>query len=145
VSDSDGSAAEVSGSAAVGLGPRWPAVVGALGAGTAVALGAFGAHALQDVLTPARAATFETAVRYQFLHALALLALDASRAAGATPPGAARLAAAGLTSGTLLFSGALYALVASGAGAFGAIAPIGGALLLLGWSAWAWGLARRRG
>jgi uncharacterized membrane protein YgdD (TMEM256/DUF423 family) len=124
--------------------PRWPAVVGAIGAGLAVALGAFGAHALEGALTPARAATFETAVRYQFLHALALLALDASRAAGATPHATARTVAIALTVGTGVFSGALYALVATDIGAFGAIAPIGGILLLVGWGAWAWGLARRR-
>jgi uncharacterized membrane protein YgdD (TMEM256/DUF423 family) len=123
-------------------GPRWPSVVGAIGAGLAVALGAFGAHALE--MTAARAATFETAVRYQFLHALALLALDASRAAGATPSATARTVALALTAGTGVFSGALYALVATDVGAFGAVAPVGGVLLLVGWGAWAWGLARRR-
>jgi uncharacterized membrane protein YgdD (TMEM256/DUF423 family) len=109
-----------------------------------VALGAFGAHALEGALTEARAATFETAVRYQFLHALALLALDASRAAGVTPSATARTVALALTAGTGVFSGALYALVATDVGAFGAIAPVGGVLLLVGWGAWAWGLARRR-
>jgi uncharacterized membrane protein YgdD (TMEM256/DUF423 family) len=124
-------------------GPVWPGAVGAVAAGLAVALGAFGAHALDGVLTPARAATFETAVRYQFLHALALLVLDASRVAGATPPAAVRMIAAALTAGMVLFSGALYALVATDSGVFGAIAPVGGGLLLLGWGAWAWALARR--
>lgn len=123
---------------------RWLGVVGALGACTAVALGAFGAHALEDVLTPARAATFETAVRYQFLHALALLALDASRAAGATPEAIARRAAVALGVGTAVFSGSLYALVATDIGAFGAIAPVGGGLLLVGWGTWAWGFMQRR-
>jgi uncharacterized membrane protein YgdD (TMEM256/DUF423 family) len=126
------------------VGPGWPSVVGAIGAGLAVALGAFGAHALEGALTAARAATFETAVRYQFLHALALLALDASRAAGVTPSATARTVALALTAGTGVFSGALYALVATDVGAFGAIAPVGGVLLLVGWGAWAWGLARRR-
>ena len=48
---------------------------GALLAGLAVAAGAFGAHALRAVLSPAALATFETAVRYQTVHALALLAI----------------------------------------------------------------------
>jgi uncharacterized membrane protein YgdD (TMEM256/DUF423 family) len=132
------------GRAASFSGPHWPGVVGAIGAGLAVALGAFGAHALEGVLTAGRSATFETAVRYQFLHALALLALDASRAAGATPGTTARRVAIALTAGTVVFSGALYALVATDVGAFGAVAPVGGVVLLVGWGAWAWGLARRR-
>ena len=63
-------------------------VAGALLAGLAVAFGAFGAHALRAVLSPASLATFETAVRYQTIHALALLAIGwavtrwPSRAAG---------------------------------------------------------------
>jgi uncharacterized membrane protein YgdD (TMEM256/DUF423 family) len=124
-------------------GPGWPGVAGALAAGLAVALGAFGAHVLDGVLTPARAATFETAVRFQFLHALALLTLDASRAAGATPAAAVTRVAITFTAGVALFSGALYALVATDIGAFGAVAPFGGGLLLLGWGAWGWALARR--
>lgn len=101
----------------------------ALSGGVAVALGAFGAHALDGVLRPERLATFETAVRYQLIHALAaavaaLVAAQRPRAAGA---GALLLA------GSLVFSGSLYALVASDVGAFGAIAPIGGAAMVAGW------------
>jgi uncharacterized membrane protein YgdD (TMEM256/DUF423 family) len=123
---------------------RWIGGAGALAAGLAVALGAFGAHALADVLSEARAATFETAVRYQLVHGVALLALEAGRAAGAIAAQRARLVALALGGGTLVFSGALYALVATDIGAFGAVAPIGGVLLLLGWGLWAWSLLHRR-
>jgi len=113
-------------------------------AGAAVALGAFGAHALEDVLAPARLGTFETAVRYQFLHALALLLLHHTRVTGGLEAAAAARVGATLVAGTVVFSGALYALVATGVGAFGAIAPIGGGLLLLGWAQWAWSARPRR-
>jgi uncharacterized membrane protein YgdD (TMEM256/DUF423 family) len=122
----------------------WIGPCGALAAGVAVALGAFGAHALADVLSDARAATFETAVRYQLVHGVALLALDAGRTAGTIAERHARQVAAALSGGILLFSGALYALVATDVGAFGAVAPLGGTLLLVGWGLWAWRLIRWR-
>ena len=101
------------------------ALWGALG----VALGAFGAHALEGALRPERLATFETAVRYQLLHALA--AAVAALAAERAP--ASRHAATLLLVGSAVFSGSLYALVASDLGLFGAIAPVGGATMIAGW------------
>jgi uncharacterized membrane protein YgdD (TMEM256/DUF423 family) len=124
--------------------PRWPGGVGAAAAGLAVAAGAFGAHALEDVLTPARLATFETAARYQLVHAIGLVALQAAIAAGAAAPRALARAAAALTVGTSLFSGSLYLLVATDVGAWGAVAPIGGAAMIAGWAIAAWALARGR-
>lgn len=111
------------------------AAAGALSAGLAVAFGAFGAHALEGVLTPERLATFETAVRYQFLHALALLVL----AQAPLPEGAQRRIALLLLGGSAVFAGALYALIATGIGVWGAVAPIGGAAMIAGW--WGWGVA----
>ncbi len=124
-------------------GARWPGVVGAAAAGVAVAAGAFGAHALGDVLTPARLVTFETAVRYQLVHAIGLVALQAALAAGAAPERALVRAAALLTIGAGIFSGSLYLLVASDVGAWGAVAPIGGAAMIAGWAAAAWAFAGR--
>lgn len=116
------------------LAPRW-AAVGALLAGAGVALGAFGAHALEPVLSEARLATFETAVRYQTVHGVALLAT--------APLGAAaRPARPWLLAGTLVFAGALYALVATDVSAFGAVAPVGGVALITGWALLAWRLLR---
>ncbi|MBW6456942.1 MAG: DUF423 domain-containing protein, partial [Trueperaceae bacterium] len=123
--------------------PAW-GVLGAALAGTAVALGAFGAHALDGVLSPRRLETFETAVRYQFLHALALLVLHQARLAGTMAEAAAARVGGTLLAGTAVFSGALYALVATDVGAFGAVAPIGGGLLILGWAQWAWSARPRR-
>jgi uncharacterized membrane protein YgdD (TMEM256/DUF423 family) len=112
------------------------AVWGAVG----VALGAFGAHALDGMLRPERLATFETAVRYQLIHALAA-GLAASL--GARVPGAA-LAGSLLLGGSAVFSGSLYALVALDVGAFGAIAPVGGVAMIAGWLTLAWGAWRTR-
>ena len=119
-------ARRVAGAAALAVAAAW----GALG----VAVGAFGAHALAGSVTPERLVTFETAVRYQLLHALAA-ALAA--VAAASYPGA-RTAAWLLLAGSLVFSGSLYALVATDLGGFGAVAPIGGALMIAGWLWLAW-------
>lgn len=97
--------------------------------GLAVTAGAFGAHGLKDRLPADDLAIFETAVRYQAWHALALLGLVA------LPEGARRvgLAAALLAAGTIVFSGSLYVLVLTGPRWLGAITPIGGTLMIAGW------------
>jgi len=125
-------------------GPRPWGAVGAALAGTAVALGAFGAHALDGVLSTSRLETFETAVRYQFLHALALLVLHHAGPAAALGGAATARVGVTLVAGVAIFSGSLYALVATDVGAFGAVAPVGGALLILGWAQWAWTARPRR-
>lgn len=118
------------------------AFLAALFGGSGVALGAFGAHAMQQRVTPDLLAVFETGVRYQMYHALALLgvALAANRL-----PESALLYAAGwlFVLGILVFSGSLYALVFSGVRTFGAITPIGGVAFLAGWTCF--GLACFRG
>ena len=105
------------------------AVLGALG----VAIGAFGAHALHATLERAgRLDTFETAVRYQFYHTLALLGIGVLWAAR---PELRGLGTTGVlwASGVVIFSGSLYALCFTGITKLGAVAPIGGLLLLGGW------------
>lgn len=102
-----------------------------------VALGAFGAHGLQATLeATGRAATFETASRYHLIHALAML--GAAWLAGQTPGRWARLAGWYFAAGTLVFSGSLYLLAVSDVGWLGAVAPVGGALLLAGWACLGW-------
>ena len=123
---------------------RWPGVVGAVAAPLAVAAGAFGAHALDGVLTTARLTTFETAARYQLLHAIGLIALQAALATDTAAPRALVRAAALLTFGMAVFSGSLYLLVATDVGAWGAVAPIGGAAMIAGWALAAWAFARPR-
>jgi uncharacterized membrane protein YgdD (TMEM256/DUF423 family) len=101
--------------------------VGAVLALLAVAFGAFGAHALRDIVTPERLQTFETGVRYQMYHALALLVMSLL-------PLKHYRAAWFILIGTIIFSGSLYVLVLSNIGVFGAITPIGGVLQLVGWA-----------
>ena len=106
-------------------------VIGSLSAFLAVALGAFGAHGLKDRLAPEMLAVFETGVRYQMYHALALLAVAW---ACTRWPGAAVNASGWLfVAGTVLFSGSLYVLALSGVRWLGAITPLGGIAFLAGW------------
>lgn len=114
-----------------------------LGAGygfIAVALGAFGAHALKQKLPADMLAVWRTAVEYQFYHALALLLLGMlARQWPAAPFNAAGFCFA---AGVVLFSGSLYALALSGVRVLGAITPFGGMLFLAGWALLAWAVAR---
>lgn len=110
---------------------RWLAAAGALFALAAVAAGAFGAHALKSRLSIDRLGTFETAVRYQGLHALALFAC-----AWVLQSWPSRMAvAAGIcfAVGIGLFCGSLYALALLDEPRFGAITPFGGIAFLAGW------------
>jgi len=92
----------------------------------AVALGAFGAHALEAHLEETgKADVWSTAVLYHLVHAAVLLAL----ALGDANKNAFRCIAAGI----VVFSGSLYVLALSGIGVLGAITPIGGVLMLAGW------------
>lgn len=106
-----------------------------LGAGFAlvgVALGAFGAHGLRGTLTPGDMATFETAVRYQLIHALGLMA--AAWASGRWPWGGVTVAGWLLVAGILVFSGSLYLLVLTGPRWLGAVTPVGGICFLAAWA-----------
>jgi uncharacterized membrane protein YgdD (TMEM256/DUF423 family) len=107
-------------------------LIGALAGFLAVAFGAFGAHALRSRLSPDMLAVFETGVRYQMYHALALLLV----AVAAARFGGWMVSAAGwlFTAGILLFSGSLYALALTGVTTLGAITPIGGLAFLVGWA-----------
>jgi len=106
--------------------------IGALLGFIDVAIGAFGAHALKERLSPDLLAVFETGVRYQMYHALAILivALIIGRSSGN-----ARATWAGwcFVAGIVLFSGSLYVLALTGIGVFGAITPLGGLFFLAGW------------
>lgn len=106
-------------------------MIGALSAGLGVAAGAFGAHALRARLEPRLLEVFETAVRYQMYHALALLAAAwlASRVPGSMSTAAGWL----FVAGSVIFSGSLYAMVFTGVRALGAITPIGGVCFIAGW------------
>jgi uncharacterized membrane protein YgdD (TMEM256/DUF423 family) len=111
-----------------------------------VAAGAFGTHALRSRLAPERLANFETGVRYQLWHALALFVVVLVRGIAPMPASTALLAGrnenvfaaiAGwaFAAGVVVFCGSLYALALTGVRRWGAVAPIGGTLLLIGWLA----------
>ena len=97
-----------------------------------VVIGAFGAHALEEVLLQnGRVDTFETAVKYQGLHALALVLLGIlSERLDAT---LIQYAAISMVIGILIFSGSLYILSITNIGFLGAITPIGGLGMIVGW------------
>jgi len=111
---------------------RWILALAALLIVLATALGAFGAHALRDVLAPERLDVFETGVRYQFYHTLGLLALGVL--ALLRPTRGLRLAARLIVAGIVVFSGSLYALTFGAPAALGMVTPLGGLLLMLGWA-----------
>ena len=112
--------------------------IGAVSAALGVALGAFAAHALKARLDASLLATFEIGVRYQMVHALALIA---TTWASTRWPGNLVAASGWLfLLGTLVFSGSLYALTLTGWRPLGAITPIGGVALLAGWLCLAWGV-----
>ena len=114
---------------------RWILALAALLIVLATALGAFGAHGLEKVLTPERLDVFETGVRYQFYHTLGLLGLGA--VALLRPSRGLRLAAKLVVAGIVVFSGSLYALTFGAPAALGMVTPIGGLLLMLGWALFA--------
>jgi len=105
--------------------------LGSLLAAAGVIAGAFGAHALEDTLSPERLETFQVGVRYQLLHALALLAVAW---AGTEWPGSlVHVAGWAFVAGIVLFSGSIYYLVLTGHTRAGMITPVGGLLLIVGW------------
>lgn len=106
----------------------------ALLGGLGVAIGAFGAHGLRAMLEASgRFDTFETAVRYQFYHTLALLAVGVLAVARPELRGPIGTTAALWLGGIVFFSGSLYLLCFTGITKLGAVAPIGGLLLIAGW------------
>ena len=112
--------------------PRYWIGIGAVFGLLSVVAGALGVHALRDTLDPGALNTFQTATRFQMYHALALVltGLLVDR----WPSG--KLVAAGwfFTAGVVLFCGSLYILALTGIAVFGAVAPVGGASLIAGWS-----------
>jgi uncharacterized membrane protein YgdD (TMEM256/DUF423 family) len=107
-------------------------LLGALLGGLAVALGAFGAHALKNILTAnQRLDTFELASRYQFYHALAIVMLGL--VLGHFNHKFIYVAGYAFLLGILIFSGSLYLLSLTNWRWLGAITPIGGLALIAGW------------
>ncbi|MEO1075315.1 MAG: DUF423 domain-containing protein [Bacteroidota bacterium] len=110
--------------------------LGAVLGGLGVALGAFGAHGLENLsyVTPDRIATFRTGVLYHLVHALALLVVGLLLLQGIEVRAAGWLFVAGIA----VFSGSLYVLVLADLPIMGAVTPIGGVAFIAGWGLLAW-------
>ena len=114
--------------------------LGSLSALIGVAAGAFGAHALKTRLPPELLIAFETGVRYQLVHSLALLAV--AWAVVRWPGRATTSAGVLFLAGIVLFSGSLYALALTGSRTLGIVTPFGGVAFIAGWASLAWGAWR---
>ena len=108
--------------------------IGAVLGGLGVIAGAFGAHGLEGKIDSRGLEVFETAAKYQMYHAPALLAVGLLMLMGRGGT-ALNLAGWSFLLGTLIFSGTLYALALTGIRWLGAITPIGGLALIVGWFA----------
>jgi len=110
-------------------------IIGILGI-SGVGLGAFGAHLLRDLLIhTGMQATWATAVNYQLLHTVALLALALHLTTQPAPASRCLNWVLRLwMTGILLFSGSLYGLALGGPKLLGPVTPLGGLALLAGWA-----------
>ncbi|WP_323898114.1 DUF423 domain-containing protein [Aeromonas caviae] len=113
---------------------HWLVLAGFFGL-TATMLGAYGAHGLAATgIAPSLLTAFNTAVQYQFFHALALLVLGLCGVRGKV----ITFAGAVFVLGILGFSGSIYAMVLLGSKGLGLITPAGGLCFMLGWAALMW-------
>ncbi|MBS4206842.1 DUF423 domain-containing protein [Bacillus sp. FJAT-50079] len=107
-------------------------IIGAINAFLSVALGAFGAHALEGKIEPRYLEVWKTGVTYQMFHALGLIAIGII---GRNVSPSVLLSSSGwfMLAGIILFSGSLYVLSTSGIKVLGAITPLGGVAFLISW------------
>lgn len=107
-------------------------IIGSLAMALAVALGAFGAHGLKEMLSEDMLDIFETGVRYHFYHAIGLLFIGII---AHWLPDSSLLQWSGwlMVAGMVIFSGSLYILSISGIRWLGAVTPVGGLCFIMGW------------
>ena len=118
-------------------------IVGSTLAGLGVAGGALASHSLRNRLSDHALDIFETGIKYQMYHSLALLLVVSLLTYQENPPSSLLGAGYGFLVGILIFSGSLYALSLTGIKWLGAITPIGGIAFIIGWgslvlTAWNW-------
>ena len=126
---------------------RQALIAGSLFGALAVILGAFGAHALKEILPADKLQVYQTGVQYQFYHSFALLISGILFAS--FPNKAMKLAATLFIVGIILFSGSLYAMCAlsisgKSLGPAGAITPVGGLFFIMGWISMFFGILKRK-
>ncbi len=107
--------------------------IAAIFGGLSVAGGAFGAHALREKISDRSLEIFETAARYQMYHALALLLVAILISRWENPPIILLVSGWLFVIGVVIFSGSLYTLSLTGIKSWGAVAPLGGLALMIGW------------
>lgn len=117
----------------------WVAVGSFLGL-LGVVMGAAGTHALEGRLDSDALDTLETAVRFQMYHAIALVAIGGLGSVWKSR--AVAISCGLLTFGVIVFCGSLYLIALLDIGAFGAVAPVGGLSLMVGWGTLAVGAVR---
>lgn len=117
-------------------------LAGAIFMSLTVLLGAFGAHALKNSLSPEMLAVYKTGVEYQFYHALGLLLIGLI--GFQIDSKWLRWSGILLVAGIILFSGSLYALSISGIKTLGAITPVGGLSFVAGWICLAAGITKHK-
>lgn len=105
--------------------------LGALSAFISVAAGAFGAHALKQVLDADMLAVYHTAVDYQFLHSIGLIVIGTIHKS--SPRHCHLFSAWAMLAGIIIFSGSLYILSTTGIKWLGMITPVGGVCFLAAW------------
>ena len=115
-------------------------LIGSIAGGLGVSGGAFGAHALKSQLSDDMLAVFETGTRYLLIHAVVLLLVGVL--AQRSDARSLRVAGGAFSVGMLIFTGTLWLLAISGIRWLGAITPIGGTALIVGWIALAVAAAR---
>jgi uncharacterized membrane protein YgdD (TMEM256/DUF423 family) len=116
--------------------------LGAVFAGLSVAAGAFGAHSLKGIISVDMLMAFETAVRYQMYHALALLIVSGMLTH--VSERSLRVVNWCFVAGIILFSGSLYVVALTSTRWAGAITPLGGVAFLAGWITLAWNLWQKK-
>ncbi len=107
---------------------NWLAI-GSINMAVVVMLGAFGAHGLKAMATAEQLAWWQTATQYYFFHALGLVIIGGL----IKQFGISQIPAYCLQMGIVLFSGSLYLMGLGAPRWFGAITPIGGMLMIIGW------------
>ena len=107
--------------------------IAAIFGGLSVAGGAFGAHALREKISDRSLEIFETSARYQMYHALALLLVAILISRWENPPIILLVRGWLFIIGVVIFSGSLYTLSLTGIKSWGAVAPLGGLALMIGW------------
>jgi len=125
------------------------ALLGTIFAAISIALGAFGAHALKSILPAESLIIFETGVRYQFMHSIALIILSLYVSKVSTPASLNKVGNL-FWVGIVLFSGSLYGLAFQPLFQFsykmilGPVTPLGGVCFILGWGIWGYQMYRSK-